>query len=170
MLKGTFDGIDDYQVERFIASQTIMMSIEGNPAFYIQSLFGSENDIEKLSQTGQNRAINRHQWKLEELRNTFKNNESKENYIFNELKRRITIRKSQKAFHPDATQFTLQLNNDLFGFWRQSLCRRQSLFVVTNLTKNRTKLELVELNLFQNTEWYELLSNEKVRDTKKPIF
>lgn len=170
MLKGTFAGVDDYQVERFIASQTIMMSIEGIPAFYIQSLFGSENDVEKLNRTGQNRAINRHQWNLEELRNTFKNNESKENYIFNELKRRITIRKSQKAFHPDATQFTLQLNNDLFGFWRQSLCRRQSLFVVTNLTKNRTKLELVELNLFQNTEWYELLTKEKVRDTKKPIF
>ena len=38
MLKGSFSGIDDYQMERFIASQT-MMSVEGIPAFYIQSLF-----------------------------------------------------------------------------------------------------------------------------------
>lgn len=170
MLKGTFDGVDNYQIDRFIASQTIMMSIEGIPAFYIQSLFGSENDIEKLRQTQHNRAINRHQWSLNYLRKILKNNKSKEHFIFNELKRRITIRKSQKAFHPDATQFTLQLNNELFGFWRQSLCRKQSLFVVTNLTNNQTKLELVELNLFQNTEWYELLSNQEIRNTKKPIF
>ena len=170
ILKGTFDGIDNYQIDRFIASQTIMMSIEGIPAFYIQSLFGAENDIEKLNQTGHNRAINRHQWDLKGLRDTLKNNKSKEYFIFNELKRRITIRKLQRAFHPDATQFTLQLNNELFGFWRQSLCRKQSLFVVTNLTNSKKKLELVELNLFQNTEWYELLSSKKIHNTKKPIF
>ncbi len=170
ILKGTFDGIDNYQIDRFIASQTIMMSIEGIPAFYIQSLFGAENDIEKLNQTGHNRAINRHQWDLKGLRDTLKNNKSKEYFIFNELKRRITIRKLQRAFHPDATQFTLQLNNELFGFWRQSLCRMQSLFVVTNLTNSKKKLELVELNLFQNTEWYELLSSKKIHNTKKPIF
>ena len=46
MLKGSFSGIDEYQMERFIASQTIMMSVEGIPAFYIQSLFGSKNDLE----------------------------------------------------------------------------------------------------------------------------
>ena len=170
ILKGTFDGIDNYQIDRFIASQTIMMSIEGIPAFYIQSLFGAENDIEKLNQTGHNRAINRHQWDLKGLRDTLKKNKSKEYFIFNELKRRITIRKLQRAFHPDATQFTLQLNNELFGFWRQSLCRKQSLFVVTNLTNSKKKLELVELNLFQNTEWYELLSSKKIHNTKKPIF
>ena len=170
ILKGTFDGIDNYQIDRFIASQTIMMSIEGIPAFYIQSLFGAENDIEKLNQTGHNRAINRHQWDLKGLRDTLKKNKSKEYFIFNELKRRITIRKLQRAFHPDATQFTLQLNNELFGFWRQSLCRMQSLFVVTNLTNSKKKLELVELNLFQNTEWYELLSSKKIHNTKKPIF
>ena len=170
ILKGTFDGVDDYQIDRFIASQTIMMSIEGIPAFYVQSLFGSKNDIEKLNQTGHNRAINRHQWKLEELRHALKDIGSKEHYIFNELKRRITIRKLQKAFHPDATQFTLQLNDELFGFWRQSLCRKQSLFVVTNLTRKRKKLELVELNLFQNAKWYELLSNKRINNTRKPIY
>ena len=146
------------------------MSIEGIPAFYVQSLFGSKNDIEKLNQTGHNRAINRHQWKLEELRHALKDIGSKEHYIFNELKRRITIRKLQKAFHPDATQFTLQLNDELFGFWRQSLCRKQSLFVVTNLTRKRKKLELVELNLFQNAKWYELLSNKRINNTRKPIY
>ena len=36
-LKGTIDGKDEFQIDRFIASQTIMMSVEGIPAFYVQS-------------------------------------------------------------------------------------------------------------------------------------
>ena len=36
-LKGTVNGPDAWQIDRFIASQTIMMSVEGIPAFYVQS-------------------------------------------------------------------------------------------------------------------------------------
>ena len=47
----------------------------------------------------------------------------------------INLRKKQAAFHPNATQFTLQLNNDFFGIWRQSIDRSQSIFCISNLTK-----------------------------------
>ena len=165
MLKGSFSGIDDYQMERFIASQTIMMSVEGIPAFYIQSLFGSKNDSRRMRQTGQKRAINRQQWNLRERQKKLDDLSTEESRIFRELKRRIKIRKDQPAFHPDATQFTLQLPNYLFGFWRQSLCRKQSLFVILNLTPNTVDLDLSRLNLFQNSVWRELISDKLIDHT-----
>jgi len=55
------DGPDEYQIDRFIASQTIMMSLEGIPAFYVQSFLAAENDEDSAAKTGQNRSLNRTQ-------------------------------------------------------------------------------------------------------------
>ena len=161
-LKGTIDGADDLQVPRFIASQTIMMSLEGIPAFYVQSFLASENDEALAEKTGQNRSLNRKQWQAAEVDAELADMSSPMARIFHELTRRLHIRKQQKAFHPDATQFTLHINPGLFGFWRQSLDRQQSLFVVTNITGDAKTLSLRDINLFANTQWVDLLRDEEV--------
>ena len=51
MLKGTFEGIDDYQVERFIASQTIMMSIEESLHFTSKVYSGQKMTLKKSNWT-----------------------------------------------------------------------------------------------------------------------
>jgi sucrose phosphorylase len=161
-LKGTIDGADDLQVPRFIASQTIMMSLEGIPAFYVQSFLASENDEALAEKKGQNRSLNRKQWQAAEVDAGLSDMSSPMARIFHELTRRLHIRKQQKAFHPDATQFTLHINPGLFGFWRQSLDRQQSLFVVTNITDEAKTLSLRDINLFANTQWVDLLRDEEV--------
>ena len=161
-LKGTIDGADDMQVPRFIASQTIMMSLEGIPAFYVQSFLASENDEALAEKTGQNRSLNRRQWRAEQVDAELSDPTAPMAQIFHELKRRLHIRKQQKAFHPDATQFTLHINPGMFGFWRQSLDRQQSLFVVTNITPEPKTLSLRDINLFANTQWVDLLRDEEV--------
>ncbi|MEM9976869.1 MAG: sugar phosphorylase, partial [Cyanobacteria bacterium P01_D01_bin.2] len=45
-LQGTAKGPEKWQIERFICSQTVMMSLEGIPAFYIHSLLATPNDLE----------------------------------------------------------------------------------------------------------------------------
>jgi sucrose phosphorylase len=66
-LQGTVaGGPDDFQEQRFICAHTIMLALEGIPAFYIHSLLATENDEEKLKLEGHNRAINRRQWDYEE--------------------------------------------------------------------------------------------------------
>ncbi|MGD9048724.1 MAG: sugar phosphorylase, partial [Anaerolineae bacterium] len=47
------------QVQRFIASQSIMLSLAGIPGIYIHSLIGSQSWHQGLAQTGRNRTINR---------------------------------------------------------------------------------------------------------------
>ena len=158
-LKGTIHGEDNFHVARFIASQTIMMSLEGIPAFYIQSLLASENDEARAAQAGHNRALNRTQWSGEDIDAAMSDENSPLFQIFYELKNRLEIRKKQKAFHPDATQFTLHLKPGMFGFWRQSLDRKQSLFVVTNITHEEKLLSLRDMNLYQQAQWKDLLSN-----------
>jgi len=161
-LKGTIDGADDMQVPRFIASQTIMMSLEGIPAFYVQSFLASENDEALAEKTGQNRSLNRRQWRAEQVDAELSDPTAPMAQIFHELKRRLHIRKQQKAFHPDATQFTLHINPGMFGFWRQSLDRQQSLFVVTNITDAQKLLGLRDMNLYGSTGWVDLLSGQAI--------
>lgn len=130
-LKGTIKGEDRSQVERFLASQTVMMSFAGVPAFYIHSLTATPNYLEGLEQTGQNRTINRRKWQLNELEEIL-NSETPQNTVFNELKRLIAIRKKQAAFHPNAGQEILDLGRDFFGLIRNSV--NQSILCIANLS------------------------------------
>ena len=161
-LKGSVDGPDAHQIDRFIASQTIMMSLEGIPAFYVQSFLAAENDEARAAKTGQNRSLNRTQWRAGHIDEELAASNTPMAQVFFELRRRLAIRIRQKAFHPDATQFTLHIKPGMFGFWRQSLDRRQSLFVVTNITRENKRLSLRDMNLFADAKWVDLLSGVTV--------
>lgn len=47
---------------------------------------------------------------------------------FESMRKLLEIRRRQPAFHPNVMQFTLQLGDRVFGFWRQSLDQEQSIF------------------------------------------
>jgi len=160
-LKGTIDGEDEYQRERFMASQLVMMSLEGIPAFYIHSLLATPNDYEKMERTKHNRSINRHHWNAEELEALLADPASNQSYAMNEIKRALSIRVMQPAFHPNALQFTLQLPPGIFGFWRQSIDRKQDIFCVFNITNEDKVLPLHNLNLYAGGYWSDLLSDQR---------
>ncbi|MEM9828885.1 MAG: sugar phosphorylase [Planctomycetota bacterium] len=156
-LKGTFSGTDSLQVERFLCSQTIAMGIEGIPAIYIHSLLATHNDFDGVRKTGRNRTINRHRWDHADLMGRLNDPQSDTARVHSELIRRLRIRRNQPAFSPDATQFTLILENHFFGFWRQSTDRRQSVFAVHNLTGQIQSLSLEDLNLTSTDQWFDLI-------------
>ena len=157
-MQGTATGKDVYQISRFLCSQTIMLGLEGIPAFYINSLLAGENDYEKFSQTKHKRSINRGQWEFEELEEMFSDYTSKTCKVFHDLKRLISIRSKQTAFHPSATQFILHLGNNIFGFWRQSVDREQSIFAIHNITDMQQELYLANINLSYTDTWVDLIA------------
>ncbi|MBU1280353.1 MAG: sugar phosphorylase [Alphaproteobacteria bacterium] len=162
-LKGTIEaGEDGLQVARFICSQSIVMALEGVPAFYIHSLLATHNDHAGVEKTGVNRAINRHRWDYPELRALLDDPESLNAQVLAALKDRISIRTAQKAFHPNATQFTMQLGDAFFGIWRQSPARDQSIFAINNLTNQDAEIPHISINLIEGEDWYDLLSGEKI--------
>ena len=58
----TFSGESQLAVERFICIHTIMMSLEGVPAFYFHSLVGTKNDIQQFKASKINRSLNRYKY------------------------------------------------------------------------------------------------------------
>lgn len=163
-LKGTLDGPDKHQYQRFICAHSIMMSLEGIPGIYIHSLLGTENDYEKYNNTHHNRAINRHRWQSELLSEQLANPYSHHSKVLAGLKKLIAIRKQQNAFHPNATQFVLQLGPELFGVWRQCMNRSQSIFCVANITNKPLSLRLNELNLIETEHWHDLITGQHITD------
>jgi sucrose phosphorylase len=164
-LSGTAEGgADDWQLQRFLCAHTIMLALEGIPAFYIHSLLATENDYSRIEHTGRFRSINRSQCQLEELEATLADPQSHHSKAYEELKRLIAIRRAQPAFHPNATQFTLHLGLQLFGFWRQSMRRNQSVFCIHNISDQPQELSLNDINLIDTDDWTDLLSGLNIHD------
>ena len=139
-----------------------MMSLEGVPAFYIHSLFGTENDYALYQKTGHNRSLNR--GKIDYNKINTEDTNTKESKIYNKLKELLLIRRNQPAFHPNALQFTLHLGNELYGIWRQSIDKTQSIFCITNITEEIVTLSLLDINLDDADKWHDLITQEAVED------
>lgn len=150
-MKATKEGPDNHQVDRFLCSQTIVMVMKGIPAFYIHNFTATENYHAGVEQTGRARSINRRHWDDEEVRAILSAGTPREE-VFRELKRRIRIRRQQSAFHPYASQETLDLADSLFGIVRES--EEQRVICVSNIS-----------NMMQETRLQGALdSSGKVKD------
>ncbi|CAN0572318.1 unnamed protein product, partial [Ectocarpus sp. 12 AP-2014] len=169
-LKGTVKGgADHWQLPRFICAHTVMLALEGIPAFYIHSLLATENDYERAEHTGRLRSINRGQWNLDVIESELADPLSHHSKAFKELKRLIAIRRRQPAFHPNATQFTLHLGLQVFGFWRQSMRRDQSIFCIHNISDEVQQIALSDINLIGTDEWVDLISGLRLDDLSGSI-
>ena len=162
--KECYNGKDKFVLERFILAHTILFSMEGIPAIYIQKYLGSKNDNAKVKKTNSFRSINRRNWNFDSLVKIFKNKSNINSKILHSLNRLMVLRKKQIAFHPNATQFTLQLGDIFFGIWRQSIDRSQSIFCISNLTNVKQKISLLDINLISTNNWFDILSNKKIKN------
>ena len=162
--KECYNGKDKFVLERFILAHTILFSMEGIPAIYIQNYLGSKNDNAKVKKTNSFRSINRRNWNFDSLVKIFKNKSNINSKILHSLNRLMVLRKKQIAFHPNATQFTLQLGDIFFGIWRQSIDRSQSIFCISNLTNKKQKISLLDINLISTNNWFDILSNKKIKN------
>lgn len=161
-LQGDIHGPDEFQIKRFLCAHTIMLGLEGMPAVYIHSLLGTTNDYEKVENTGQSRSINRHRWDYRILKKELDDAYSMHHQVLTQMTQLIAIRSAQPAFHPNATQFTLQLGNEVFGYWRQSIDRSQSIFCISNISKNTQSIRLSDINLIGTDQWLDLLSRTPI--------
>ncbi|QPL48395.1 sugar phosphorylase [Alteromonas sp. B31-7] len=161
-LQGTIKGPDRWQIDRFICAHAIMLGMEGIPGLYIHSLLGTSNDYEKVANTGQNRSINRRRWELTELEALLDSPYSQHHKVLTRLSQLIRVRKAQPAFHPNATQFTLQLGNQIFGYWRQSLDRKQSVFCISNISDEEQSVLLSDINLIGTDNWIDLITRQEI--------
>ena len=152
---------DELCIERFIASQVIMLSLAGVPGIYFSSLFGARNCIDCFEKTGRQRSINREKYNLTTLNNKLGNPNSVFAKIFKRYKKLLTIRSTSDAFDPNADQKVIWVNNSIFSILRQSKTGEYILCLV-NLTEKhqQVKLSLTNLKLFGKTIWTDKISSK----------
>ena len=130
--KSDTDPNGKFFLERYIAAHAIMISFEGVPAIYFNSLFGKSNDEAKYVITGNNRDINRYKWNYENITKNLKDKNSKQSIFYQNLGKLLEIKRKQKAFHPNAKRLNINLGSKLFCFKRTSLDKKQTIISITN--------------------------------------
>ncbi len=108
------------QVQRFMASQAIMLALRGIPAIYVHSLFGSRNDYEGVARTGRYRSINREKFCRDALESALSNPDSRRARVFNAYRHILQVRAQHPAFHPNGSQQVLTLDAEVFAVVRTS--------------------------------------------------
>ena len=138
---------DMWHIQRFLLSQTVALSLQGVPAIYIHSLFATPNFQEGVELTGRTRSINRRRWKLDELEPHITQPDSAGQTVFSQLRERLALRRSQAAFHPQATQEIIDTRNSLLIIRRTSVDDGQVILAVYNFTALAQTIELKSLSL-----------------------
>ncbi len=134
------------QVDRFMLSQAIVQSLLGMPAIYIHSLLGSRNWLEGVEKTGHNRTINREKLDIEHVINDLDKPTSLRSIVFGRFQKLISVRKNQKAFHPNATQEILDLGPSLFGLKRCDHTVGQTIIAIYNVTQNPQEVVIPDMS------------------------
>ena len=141
--KSDTDPNGKFFLERYIAAHAIMISFEGVPAIYFNSLFGKSNDEAKYVITGNNRDINRYKWSYENITKKLNDKNSKQSIFYQNLGKLLEIKRKQKAFHPNAKRLNINLGSKIFCYERISLDKKQTIICITNLS---TKLQYIKIN------------------------
>ncbi len=128
-------------LERYISAHAIMIAFEGIPAIYFNSIFGTSNDEYKYIISGNKRDLNRYKWNKKRLDSLLKNKSSKQSIFYEKIINLLTIKKKNKAFHPNAKRENLNMGKKIFCFKRISLDKRQSIYNITNLSSKHQKLK-----------------------------
>lgn len=143
----------EIQVKSFIASQAIMLEMQGLPAIYLHSLLGSKNYEEGIEKTGKNRTINRKKLDKEKLINELRNENSFRAKVFNKYKKLLKLRKKHTAFSPDSNQNIIELDKRIFALTRNS--GEEELLLLNNITEEKIKLK-INKDIFENVDFDQL--------------
>ena len=134
-----------------MSAHCIMMSFEGIPAIYFNSMFGNSNDYSKFIISGNKRDLNRYRWNKGKLENHLSDRSSKQRIYFKFMTEILNIRRKQIAFHPNASRKTLNLGSNFFGIKRTSLNGKQKIYCITNITSSNKSIILKkEINNYKN--------------------
>ncbi len=132
---------------RFLATQAIMLALQGVPGIYFHSLVGSQNDRRAALSSGIPRRINRQKLNASQLETSLADRQSLPGRIFRAYQDLLSVRIEQDAFHPLASQAVLPTSHPAqIAFLRTSHDRRQRLAVLGNMSDTRQPYDLGRLH------------------------
>ena len=164
-MQGTRRGPDQWQVDRFICSQAIMLAMQGVPAVYIHSILATPNDMHSVGLTGRTRSINRKKWDYTELQSLLKSHNTPNHEVFSGLRKIIDIRKNETCFHPDNAQHIIDVSPGLFTLLRQDKNSDRQLLAIYNITAVSQPITIKgRPELSDKLHWHDLISGGTLGD------
>jgi len=110
---------DETRAGKFLAAQTVLLSVISVPGIYIHSLLGSRNDAVGLAETGRNRSINREKLELTAVERDLADPASLRARVLAGHRRLLAARRTRPAFHPNAAQRVVGLDDRIFSLVRE---------------------------------------------------
>jgi len=155
------------QLERFLASQLLVMALPGVPAFYLPTLLGSSNDHQAYAQTGYRRDLNRTQFDLQVLRQELGNTASPAAIIRTLMGYTMGVRAQLLAFHPEAPMELLSLERrDMIILRRGHRNDPDAVWVVQSFREEGVELNMSWLSSQWHKGWRDQLSQRIIRDQR----
>ncbi|SQC68656.1 Sucrose phosphorylase [Listeria fleischmannii subsp. fleischmannii] len=133
---------DDLRLKRFLVAHSILLTIPGVPAVYVQSVLGSRNDYEGVEKTQHNRSINRKKYDYDVIASELAEETSLRHKTFDALTKLIQFRKNEPLFHPDIKMEVLDGGEALFVMKRVN--SEEELIVLHNLTNEPAHFDIEE--------------------------
>ena len=156
-------------VARFLCSQALMLSLRGIPGVYFHSLTATENDLHGVEISGINRRINRHKYELDELDAHLA--EGCAHTVFNTYLKMLRRRSRHPAFHPDAAQYVIDVDPEIFVHSRVSINRDEVVFCIYNFSNQQKRMvNPANTELLKNAKgFYDILSGRTIGSGKKGV-
>lgn len=139
-------------VDRFIASQAVMLALEGAPGIYLPSLIGAENWQEGAAETGRARTLNREKFTLPTLIKRLGDPAQRFGQVFARYTHLLRLRAAHAAFRQRGNQRVLDLHPAVFAL------QRGDLLAIHNLGDQPVSLALPR-------DGRDLVSNSAVQST-----
>lgn len=130
------------KIDRFMASQAIMLALAGVPGIYVHSLVGSANNLAGMAQTGRPRTINRQKWRRAELEAELAQPGSRAARVLERYVDLLKARAGHTAFHPNGGQQVLTGNPAVFALLRVSPDGRSRVLCVHNISARPARFEV----------------------------
>jgi sucrose phosphorylase len=154
----------ELQVERFLATRAVSLSLRGVPGIYLPSLFGARNDTQTALQSRDNRSINRKAIQAEPLVELLSDRRSWVRQVATRFRRLLKRRAKHHAFHPNSDQRVLDLDSSVFAVVRTASAERDDLVLaLINVTPHgrSVRVPLAETGTAAPT-WRDALSLREV--------
>lgn len=143
------------QVDQFICSQAIALSMAGVPGIYLHSILGSTNWSEGVEEEGYNRAINEEKLDLGEVERELEDPRSRRRMVFDHYTSLLRVRRDEPAFSPTARQKVLNLGPEVFAVERATEDGKSHVLALHNVSSKSVQLHL------DKSTWSDLLSGNE---------
>jgi len=156
----------EIEVNRFLASQSILLCLQGVPGIYIHSIIGSRNWFEGVEIHKSNRSINREKIEINLLEEHINDNSSVRNKILNGYKKLLQMRKSSSCFAPKAEQKVLS-NIDKRIFALERISDNEKVICLTNVSNESIETEYKNETLLDGSTFKGMLKPYQIAWIKK---